>query len=39
VEAEQKRHPEATFSLSGAIGEEREVAAGMLDAVVRLSRG
>jgi sirohydrochlorin cobaltochelatase len=39
VEAERKRHPEATFVLSGAIGEEREVAAGMLDAVTRLSRG
>jgi sirohydrochlorin cobaltochelatase len=39
VDAERKRHPEATFVLCGAIGEEREVAAGMLEAVARLARG
>jgi sirohydrochlorin cobaltochelatase len=39
VDAERARHPDATFLLAGAIGEEPEVAAGMLDAVLRLSRG
>jgi sirohydrochlorin cobaltochelatase len=39
VDAERKRYPEATFSVSGAIGEEPEVAAGMLHAVLRLARG
>jgi sirohydrochlorin ferrochelatase len=39
VDAERSRHPEATFLVAGAIGEEREVAAGMLEAVVRLARG
>jgi sirohydrochlorin cobaltochelatase len=39
VDAERGRHPEATFIVSGAIGEEQEVAIGMLDAVVRLARG
>ena len=31
-------HPDATFEIAGAIGEEREVAAGMIAAVVRLAR-
>jgi sirohydrochlorin cobaltochelatase len=38
VDAERQRHPEANFVLCGAIGEEREVAAGMLEAVARLAR-
>ena len=38
VATEEARHPEGTFVLCGAIGEEREVASGMLDAVVRLAR-
>ncbi len=37
VEAERVRHPEATFAIAGAIGEEAEVAAGMLEALIRLA--
>jgi|SRR5947207_5604015 len=39
VEAERLRHPDATFAIAGAIGEEPEVAAGMLEAITRLSMG
>jgi sirohydrochlorin cobaltochelatase len=39
VATARERHPEATFAVSGAIGEEREVAAGMMDAVTRLAKG
>jgi sirohydrochlorin cobaltochelatase len=39
VEAERSRYPEVTFLTAGALGEEPEVATGMLDAVVRLARG
>ena len=39
VNAERQRYPDMTFVLGGAIGEEREVVAGMLDAVTRLARG
>jgi sirohydrochlorin cobaltochelatase len=38
VEAAKHLHPEATFEVAGAIGEEHEVAAGMIDAVLRLAR-
>ena len=38
LRAERERHPEVTFIASGAIGEEAEVAAGMIDAVSRLAR-
>jgi sirohydrochlorin cobaltochelatase len=36
VEAERRRHPDAFFAIAGAIGEEPEVAAGMLEALTRL---
>jgi sirohydrochlorin cobaltochelatase len=39
VDSVRERHREATFVMSGAVGEEPEVAAGMLDAVLRLARG
>jgi sirohydrochlorin cobaltochelatase len=39
VEIERRRYADATFVVSGAIGEEREVAAGMLDAIARIARG
>jgi sirohydrochlorin cobaltochelatase len=39
VNDERERHPGMTFVLGGAIGEEREVVAGMLEAVTRLVRG
>ena len=37
VKAATARHPDAMFEMAGAIGEEREVAAGMIAAVVRLA--
>jgi len=37
VDAERTRHPEVTFEVAGALGEEREVVAGMLAAVARLA--
>jgi sirohydrochlorin cobaltochelatase len=39
VGAERARYPDATFAVSGAIGEEREVIAAMMDAVTRLAKG
>jgi sirohydrochlorin cobaltochelatase len=38
VQAERARYPEATIDVSGAVGEEREVIAGMMDAVARLAK-
>jgi sirohydrochlorin cobaltochelatase len=38
VGAERARYPEATFTVSGAIGEEREVVDGMMNAVARLAK-
>jgi sirohydrochlorin cobaltochelatase len=38
VDAERARYPDATFAVSGAIGEEREVITGMMDAVLRLAK-
>ena len=38
VGAERARYPDASFAVSGAIGEEREVIAAMMDAVMRLAR-
>ncbi len=35
---EQDRYPEMRFTVSGALGEEPEVARGMADAVARLAR-
>src|SRR6266498_1714586 len=37
VRTEQARYPKVEFAIAGAIGEEREVAAGMIDAVTRLA--
>ncbi|HKQ69576.1 MAG TPA: CbiX/SirB N-terminal domain-containing protein [Polyangiaceae bacterium] len=37
VRAEEARYPDATFTASGAIGEEAEVASGMIQAIVRLA--
>jgi len=37
VAAARERHRDVTFTIAGAIGEEPEVAAGMMDAVVRLA--
>lgn len=39
IEAERDRYPEMTFVMSGAIGEEPEVASAMAAAIARLSRG
>jgi sirohydrochlorin cobaltochelatase len=38
VGAERKRYHDAIFTVAGAIGEEREVIAGLMDAVVRLAK-
>jgi len=38
VQAERARYSDASFDVAGAIGEEREVAAGMMDAVARLAK-
>jgi sirohydrochlorin cobaltochelatase len=37
VAAQRKQYPEMTFDVSGALGEEPEVAAGMVTAIGRLS--
>jgi sirohydrochlorin cobaltochelatase len=39
VAVERERHTAASFVVSGAIGEEPEVALAMVDAVTRLARG
>ena len=39
VEAERARYPEMGFVVTGAIGEEPEVASAMAAAIARLSRG
>jgi sirohydrochlorin cobaltochelatase len=39
VDAERRRYPDAAFVIVGAIGEEPEAAAGMVQAVSRLARG
>jgi sirohydrochlorin cobaltochelatase len=39
VAAERERQPEATFVVSGAVGEEPEVARAMIEAVTRLAVG
>lgn len=39
VGAERKRYHDAIFSVAGAIGEEHEVVAGLMDAVARLAKG
>jgi sirohydrochlorin cobaltochelatase len=38
VATEQKRYPDAMFTVAGAIGEEQEVIIGMMNAVVRLAQ-
>jgi sirohydrochlorin cobaltochelatase len=38
VAAERARHPQLTFTVAGAIGEEPEVVAGMSAAVTRLTK-
>jgi sirohydrochlorin cobaltochelatase len=38
VEAERARYPDMTFAVSGAIGEEPEVASAMVAAIARLAR-
>jgi sirohydrochlorin cobaltochelatase len=38
VGAERKRYQDAVFTVSGAIGEEREVIGGLMDAVARLAK-
>jgi len=37
VDAERRRHPDVTFVTAGAVGEEPEVIAGMVEAVARLA--
>lgn len=39
VATARDRHPEASFVVSGAVGEEPEVSLAMVEAVTRLARG
>ena len=36
--AERKRYQDVVFTVSGAIGEEREVIGGLMNAVTRLAK-
>jgi sirohydrochlorin cobaltochelatase len=38
VEAERQRYRDASFTVAGALGEEREVIVGLMDAVARLAK-